>query len=446
MKIAILGFAREGHAAYDYWAKNNEVTICDQNKDLKVPDGAQAQLGPDYLKNLNTFDLIVRSAGLHPRLIAEANPGSPHIMDKVTSNTNELIRACPSRNIIGVTGTKGKGTTSTLIQNMLQKAGHTVHLGGNIGTAALELLKEGIQPNDWVVLELSSFQLMDLQVSPSIAVCLAIVEEHLNWHTDMHEYVSAKQQLFAHQAEGDIAVYCADNQYSLAIAKASPGLVIPYMADPGAFVTDNVNGEEYITIAGHKICDTNELKLLGKHNWQNVCAALTVVWQACQDIPALRRAITEFRGLEYRLELIRTLNGVRYYNDSFSSAPDATIAALSAVSGPKVLVIGGVDKNQDFSELSREILAHQTDMHRIIVIGEVAPKIEASLQAHGIANYDILRGVDMKDIVASAQSTARPGDAVLFSPASSSFDMFKDITDRSQQFTKVVQALEPADQ
>src|SRR5690348_7820905 len=152
MKIAIVGFARDGKAAYEYWNKDgNDLTICDQNEKLELPNGAKAQLGSDYLKNLGQFDLIVRTAGLPPRLIAEANPETPDILNKITGNIDEFYNATPSKNIIGVTGTKGKGTTCTLITKMLEADGKKVHLGGNIGIPALELLKNNIQPDDWVV-------------------------------------------------------------------------------------------------------------------------------------------------------------------------------------------------------------------------------------------------------------------------------------------------------
>jgi UDP-N-acetylmuramoylalanine--D-glutamate ligase len=437
-KVAILGFAREGRAAYEYWNRDgNQLTICDQDKDTEVPEGATAQLGRDYLHNLGKFDVIVRTSGLHPNKIQAANPEHPRIMDKVTTSVNEFMRAVPTRNIIGVTGTKGKGTTCTLILKILEAAGHRVHLGGNIGIAPLDLLKGDIRPNDWVVLELSSYQLIDIKQSPRIAVCLMVAEEHLSWHGSMDEYLTSKQELFKHQAEDNLAIYCSTSTYALGIAKASPGLLIPYMISPGAEVVD----DRTIMIDGQTICDVSEIKLLGRHNWQNVCAAITTAWNITQDIAAIHRAVTGLAGLPNRLELVREVDGVHYYNDSFASAPDATVAGLEAIEGTKVLIIGGFDKGLNLNELGRGVLKHQHELRRVIIIGETRVKMERTLRAHGFRNFDTLKDVGMKEIVAHARKVARSGDKVVLSPGFASFDMFKDFEERGRQFKHFVNAL-----
>lgn len=441
MKIAILGFAGEGQSSYRHWNKSgNEITICDSDVNISAPEGARKQLGPDCLKNLDRFDLLVRTPGLHPRKIVEANPDAPNILDKIWSNTNEFLEVCPTKNIIAITGTKGKGTTCTLIAHMLESIGHTVHLGGNIGIPPLDMLAD-IKPDDWVILELSSFQLCDLKSSPHIAVCLMVEPEHLNWHEDMDEYIEAKRQLFLRQSEDDIAVYYAENHYSQAIASASSGLTIPYMAAPGAEVTDNAEGEEFVQIDGHKIIDTKDIRLLGKHNWQNICAAITAVWNVSQDVNAIEKAVAGFHGLPHRLEKVREVGGVYYYNDSFSSAPGATIAALNAIPGTKVLIVGGVDKNLDLDELARNILVHKDQIRRIVIIGEVAHKIERELKAHGLSNYDILKDVTMSQIVEHAGRVAQNGDSVVLSPGTSSFDMFKNFEDRGTKYKEAVNKL-----
>jgi UDP-N-acetylmuramoylalanine--D-glutamate ligase len=233
MNIAILGFGTQGQSAYDYWnSPDNDITICDSNEDTVLPDGVNAQLGANYLHDLDRFDMLVRTPILHPRDILAANPDSPNILKKTTTVTNEFLIACPSRNIIGITGTKGKGTTSTLVARMLQNAGKRVHLGGNIGLPPLDMLHGAgaldagvteIQTDDWVVLELANFQLIDILHSPAIAACLMVVPEHLDWHTDMEEYLLAKQQLFRWQTESDTAIYFSSNQNSEFIASASAG-------------------------------------------------------------------------------------------------------------------------------------------------------------------------------------------------------------------------------
>jgi UDP-N-acetylmuramoylalanine--D-glutamate ligase len=432
MKIAILGFAGQGQAAYSYWdAPDNEITICDQDESLQVPNGVSTQLGKNYLDNLDRFDLLVRTPALHPHDIVAAN--SPEILNKVTTVTNEFFRVCPSKNIIGVTGTKGKGTTSTLIAKMLEAAGKRVHLGGNIGIPPLDLLKDDIQPDDWVVLELANFQLIDLKYSPHIAVVLMVEPEHMDWHEDIEEYIAAKQQLFIHQEEKDIAIYYAKSENSASIADASLGQQIPYFELPGAIIEN-----DDIVIDGQSICSTTELKLLGKHNWQNVCAAVTAVWQITQEIEPIRSVLTTFTGLEHRLEFVREVDGVRYYDDSFGTTPETAIVAIEAFSEPKVVILGGSDKGSDYNKLAETVKS--SNVHKIVLIGQMAGKIKASLQKVGYTNI-VNGGTTMKEIIDTARAQAQPGDIVLLSTACASFDLFKNYKDRGEQFKQVVQEL-----
>jgi UDP-N-acetylmuramoylalanine--D-glutamate ligase len=434
MNIAIIGFGLEGKAAYDYWKDGNEITVCDQNQATAVPEGIAARLGDDYLQNLGDFDLIVRSPFVHPKQLIEANGEA--ILDKVTSNSNEFLKVCPTKNVIGVTGSKGKGTTSTLIAKMLEAAGKTVHLGGNIGVPALELLENGIAPDDWVVLELSSFQLIDLKTSPHIAVCLMVVSEHMDWHEDFEEYIAAKQQLFMHQDEDDIAIYFGGEENSVSVADASMGVQIPYFEAPGATVTDGA-----ITIDGQAICKTDKLKLLGAHNWQNACAAVTAVWQATQDVAALRQVLTSFAGLEHRLEFVAEIGSAKYYDDSFGTTPETAIVAVQAFDAPKVLILGGSDKGASYDELATVIA--KSDMRQVLLIGEQAGRIQAALDAVGFVAYSP-GGANMTEVVASASNVTQAGDVVLLSTACASFDMFKDYKDRGDQFKQAVRALAQA--
>lgn len=431
MKIAILGYDVEGKSSYEYFAaKGHELSIRDQNPDTEIPAGADALLGDDYLDGLDKFDLIVRTAGLPPARIIEKNPG---VADKITTHLDEFMRVCPTRNIIGVTGTKGKGTTSTLITRMLEAAGFKVFLGGNIGVAPLTFLNE-IDVNSWVVLELSSFQLIDLRTSPHIGVCLMVAPEHLNWHADMDEYVHAKSNLFAHQVAGDIAVYFSQNELSRQIAGAGEGVKIPYFQYPGALVE-----EDRITIEGHVICETRDLKLLGTHNWQNVCAAVTAVWQATQNVDALRSVLTSFTGLPHRLEMVRELDGVRYYDDSFGTTPETAMVAVQSFSEPEILILGGRTKGIPFDELAG-FIAGAPNVKKVITIGETGPEIAAALTMNGYQN--IIRGAGtIEEIVSQAREAARRGDVVLFSTACTSFDMFKNYKDRGEKFTAAVRSL-----
>lgn len=435
MKIAILGFGKQGQSALEYWSSpENSITVCDLNKSSGLPSGVTPKLGSDYLQDLDNFDLIVRSPSIHPRDIVAANGKA--ILDKVTTVTNEFMRRCPTKNTIGVTGTKGKGTTSTLITKMLEAAGKTVHLGGNIGIPPLELLKNNIQPDDWVVLELANFQLIDLNYSPHIAVCLMVEPEHLNWHADMDEYIRTKQQLFVHQTADDIAIYFSENKYSKQIASAGKAQTIPFFTPPGAFVESG-----FVGIEGQIICNVSEIKLLGKHNWQNICAAITAVWQITQNTDAMHAVLSTLSGLPHRIEFVRQIGGVRYYNDSFSSAPGATIAAIEAIPGSKVLIMGGVDKNHDLTELTMKICEHKNELRQILIIGEVANKVANALDQAKVTNFEVLTGVNMEQIVRRASSVAEDGDTVILSPGTSSFDMFKNFEDRGLQFKEAVSKL-----
>jgi UDP-N-acetylmuramoylalanine--D-glutamate ligase len=445
MNIAIVGYDREGRASHAYYsALGHSVSVFDANAALALPDNTPGVVGAGYLETVTDFDIVLRTPGLHPSKLLDA--GVP--AEKIWSGTNEFLQICPTKNIIGVTGTKGKGTTSSLITKMLQNAGYSVHLGGNIGTPALDLLKNDIKPDDWVVLELSNFQLIDLRKSPHISVCLLIVPEHLDWHSDVTEYVAAKKNIFSHQTPQDIAVYFANNENSAAIAQSSEGTKIAYYSPEGAYVSNKV-----IRIKDTEICKTSEIALLGEHNWQNVCAAVTAVWNITQDTAAIKQAITEFTGLEHRIEYVRTYKGVAFYNDSFATTPESTIAAIRSFNNPIILILGGTDKGADFSELANTVA--QSEIREVILIGNnrhtqhklATPRILSSLKNAGISNITSIETSSkdsMDKIISVVMQFAQKDDVVLLSTACASFDMFTDYKDRGDQFKKAVLNLEPS--
>ncbi len=428
MKIAVVGAITEGLASYAYFtARGDDVTICDQNPNLSVPKGAKTRLGDTYLNNLDEFDLVVRTAGIHPSVILDKNPG---IGGKITSQLNEFLANCPTKNIIGITGTKGKGTTSTLIAKMLEASGKNVRLGGNIGTPVLDFIST-TSVEDWVVLELSSFQLIDCRHSPHIAVCLMVVSEHLDWHEDFEEYIAAKQQLFINQTEADTAIYYSANENSESVASASEGHLIPYMEAPGAFIQN-----KKMVIDNQEICDVSEIALLGKHNWQNVCAAVTTVWQISQNVEAIRSVIASFKGMEHRLEFVRKLDDVKYYDDSFGTTPETAMVAIEAFEEPKVVILGGSDKNSNYDELAKVVA--NNNVRSVLLIGEMAEQIQNSLDKVGFKNY-VAGGKNINEIVTTARDIAHQGDIVLLSTACASFDMFENYKDRGEKFKKAVQ-------
>jgi UDP-N-acetylmuramoylalanine--D-glutamate ligase len=357
---------------------------------------------------------------------------NPSFWSKATTVYDIFFEKCPTRNIIGVTGTKGKGTTSSLIAKMLAGAGKTVHLGGNIGTPMLELLP-AINPDDWVVWELANFQLKPASYSPHIGVCLMIVPEHMDWHPNMDDYVEAKGNLFRHQKSDDIAVYFDENEYSKRIAGYSPGKKIPYFKPPGAYVRDGK-----IVIDDQEVIDKSEIKLLGEHNLQNVCAAVTAVWQITKDTGAMKSVLSSFTGLEHRLEFVRELEGVKYYDDSFGTTPETAIVAMKAFEQPKVMILGGSDKGADFQEMAKAV--KESNVKHAIVIGQIADKITAALDKAGFKEYST--GLTkMSQIVEKARQIAEPGDIVLLSAGAASFGLFNDYKDRGNQFKQAVQGL-----
>jgi len=446
MRVAILGYGRQGQSAADYYANSgHEITICDKDASLKLPSSYQAKLGANHLENLDEFDLLVRSPIIHPRDIVAAN--SPEILEKVTSSTNEFFKACPTKNIIGVTGTKGKGTTSTLIAKMLEASGKKVHLGGNIGTPPLDLLMgagalhsttsmQAIQPDDYVVLELANFQLIDLKYSPHIAICLQVVEEHQDWHTDLDEYLTAKQQLFRWQKADDIAIFYAKNEFSTLIASAGKGQKLSYLQDPQANIVDNE-----VVIDGQTISAVSEIKLPGKHNWQNICAALTAVWQITQDVSACRSVITSLTALPFRIEKRATIKGIDFFNDSFATGPDATIAAIEALPQHKILILGGFDRGLNLGKLSDTLLSHSKDIRCVLLIGQSAARLSKVLQVNNFSKFIVEPSHSMEEILDHAITVAKPGDAILLSPGFASFDMFKNFEERGNAFNTAIENL-----
>ncbi len=424
MNVAIIGGGIEGTAAARYWGGlGASVTIHDRSSDIIVPPGVQTVLGADYLKSLNEYDLIVRSPGISPSLLKTTKP--------VTTGTKEFFQKCPAR-IIGVTGTKGKGTTSTLIARILEEAGKRVWLGGNIGRSPLDFLSK-VRASDIVVLELSSFQLMELDVSPHIAVCLMVVPEHMDWHKDIREYLAAKGNIFWHQRPTDIAIFNTNNDFSTQIALLSPGRKIPYMSPPGAYIKDGK-----VILGGDDICATCETGLIGRHNLENICAAVTAVQEVGGvEIAAMKRAVAGFKGLEHRLEFVAEIDDVRYYDDSFSTTPETAIAAVASFEEPKVLILGGSDKKSDYHDLAKAVA--RGNVSEVILIGAMADKIKAALAEAG---YTKVRagGETMKAILEVVRDVAQSGDVVLLSPACASFGMFRDYKDRGVQFKSAVLA------
>jgi UDP-N-acetylmuramoylalanine--D-glutamate ligase len=426
VKVAIAGFGIEGKSNYRYYKnRGHDVTIVDEGTEIKgMPDGAIIMTGPGVFQKLTDFDLVVRTASLAPKKIITNG--------KVWSATNEFFTQC-SAPIIGVTGSKGKGTTASLIASILEASGRTAHLLGNIGVPALDEL-EKISADDVVVYELSSFQLWDAVKSPHVAVVNMIEPDHLDVHKDFDDYVTAKSNITRWQTPDDIVVYAANNDYARTIAALSQGVQLPVPSDQTAHVK-----EAMFWYGNEQLCSIEALQLPGQHNVNNACLAITAVWPFVHDADMIEKGLQDFKGLPHRLKFVREINGVRYYDDSIATTPGSAIAALKSFEQPKVLILGGSPKGGDFTSMAE--LAGKSAVRMAVLIGQEASRIEPLLQVQHVPTINLGDHVQMPEIVKAATDAAQPGDVVLMSPACASFGMFKNYKDRGEQFIAAVEAL-----
>ncbi len=446
-KIAIVGLGVEGLSSALYLVgKGAEVTIFDQNKEEELEKDVFEEakklkvnfvLGEFYLERIEGFDLVVRGPGIQLALLEKYVP-----KEKITSQIKLFFDLCPAE-IIGVTGTKGKGTTSSLIYEMLKKKGFDAYLGGNIGLPPFDFLDK-LSVQSKVVLELSSFQLLDLEKSPHIAVMLMITSEHLNYHNSIEEYIDAKRNLVRFQNEKDFAILNRDYPATNESDVHTNGKVFHVSREreapeEGCFVRD----EKVWLRVGDKeieIVDIKDILLPGRHNLENVCATVMAAYLAGASKENIAWVLKTFKGLEHRLELVATINGVRYYDDSFSTTPETAIAAIQAFKEPEILILGGSSKNSDFTELGK-VISKSENVKLIIGIGVEWERIKAEI-AESLSPIPVIEGArDMRTIVAAAYKLAVPGDVVLLTPACASFDMFKNYKDRGEQFKEEVEKL-----
>ena len=419
------------------------VTACDRSDRAKLgalaeeleAAGAVLRLGDGYLQDLDQ-DVIFRTPGLRPdvpELEAARARGSV-----ITSEMEVFFQVCPCP-IIAVTGSDGKTTTTTIIAELLRAAGHTVHVGGNIGHPLLAE-SDTIRPTDWAVLELSSFQLMTMTRSPHIAVLTNLAPNHLDVHKSMEEYVWAKENIFRHQQPGDIAVFNLDNAITRELSAHAPGRALYFsrQAEPenGVFLRGDavISGRD-----GHErqIMTTEDIRLPGVHNVENYMAAIAAVEGLVPD-ETIRTFARTFNGVEHRIELVRTYHGVRFYNDSIASSPSRTIAGLRSFKEKVILIAGGYDKHIPFDVLGPEVVEH---VKLLILCGATADKIRAAVeQAPGYrpGHPEILDVTPFQKAVETARDRAVPGDVVTLSPACAAFDQFKNFMERGKTFKAIV--------
>lgn len=445
-KVAVIGLGVSNLPLLDYlYEKKAQVTVFDERNIDEIPQDIinkintyefKYSFGKNCLENLKGFNLIFRSPSCLPtktELQEEANRGAI-----ITTEVEMLMEMCPCK-IIGVTGSDGKTTTTSMINAILQKAGYNTFLGGNIGTPLFTRLPE-IKPDDIVVLELSSFQLMNMHVSPDIAVITNITPNHLNIHKDYEEYIEAKKNIFKNQNENGILILNYDNDITKSSAKEAKGKVIFFSSkeklDNGFIVDENVVKECEDKVRKH-ILNTDEVILRGNHNFQNIATALAAT-KTLVDTDIAVQAIKEFKPVEHRIEFIREIDGVKWYNDSASSSPTRTLSGINAFKENIILIAGGYDKNLDYEPLAKPVV---DKVSSLILIGQTAEKIFDAVKSEAEKEnkkIDIYMCDSLEQTVEIAKKSAKKGDVVLFSPASASFDMFKNFADRGEKFKKLV--------
>ena len=445
-KVAIIGLGVSNIPLLEYMNKlGAKVTVFDNREEEKIPKeylekinnyGMEYFFGSECLSNLKNFDIVFRAPSCMPtkkELVKAKEEGAI-----VTTEIELLIKMCPGK-VIGVTGSDGKTTTTTLIYEMLKEKGYNCYLGGNIGIPLFTKLNE-MKEENFVILELSSFQLMNMAVSPNISVITNITPNHLDIHSSYEEYIDAKKNIFKYQSENDIVVLNYDNELTRNCAKDANSKVVFFSSetklDDGVILDGNVIKLCSDKIRRH-IINTKDILLRGKHNYQNICTAIAAT-KSLVDLDTQIAVIKKFSGVEHRTEFVREIDGVKWYNDSIGTSPTRTIAGLYSFEEPIVLIAGGYDKHLDYTPIAKPILEK---VKTLILIGQTAEKIFLAVKEEEEKQdkkLDIYMCETLEDTVKLAKKSAKNGDIVLFSPASASFDMFKNFAERGDKFKEIV--------
>ncbi len=422
-KVLIIGKGIEGSAVLKYLKKHlpgSMIDIVDQK------DGA------DYLKDQKKYDIAIKSPGIKSSVLA-----IPY-----TTATN-LFLANAKGKVIGITGTKGKSTTTTLIFEMLKKQGLNVYLGGNIGQSPLDFM-DTLSDQSWTVLEMSSYQLQDAKISPHIAVLLMVVPEHLDYHLTFEDYANAKRNILRFQTPKDFAVINRDYPVSNESDILTPGKIFHVSrereaAEDGSFVRD---GRVWLRIAGGEVpvVDRKEILLPGKHNLENVCAAVIAATLAGVSILNIQHVLKTFKGLEHRLEFVAEVGDIRFFNDSLATIPQATAEALDALGETETLIAGGFDRGIDYKELGKKIA--NSGIKNLILFPTTGEKIWQAVCAATKNLPEKFYVTTMQQAVGIAFTETTPGKICLMSPASASFNLFKNYKDRGEQFKEQVASLQ----
>lgn len=436
--VPLVSMLREAGLSVTVHDRKTETELGEIYKTLQA-HGAEFSLGEHYLDTLDE-QVVFRTPGLHPN-----HPALEQVRahgGEVTSEMELFFRVCPCR-IIGITGSDGKTTTTTLTYEFLKHAGYTCHLGGNIGTPLLPEVSK-MQPDDLAIVELSSFQLMGMQYSPDIAAITNLTPNHLDYHKNFAEYVTAKTSIFTHQKAGARLVLNSDDRETrmLDIPGEHRILTCSKMVKPdnGVYLRE---GTIYIAEDGkdRALMKAADIRIPGAHNVSNVMMAAAIVQGLCEDSDIVEVSKT-FAGVEHRIEFVRSVGGVSYYNDSIASSPTRTIAGLNAFAQKVILIAGGYDKHIPYDVLGKPICDH---VKALLLVGATAPKIRACVeQAEASEKPQIFDLADLAAAVAKAHVLAESGDIVIMSPASASFDCFQNFAERGNCFKALVNELPQA--
>lgn len=445
-KVAVLGIGVSNTPLiYMLLASGAIVTACDKRSREEFHGGIEeleqmgttVYLGDDYLEHLQGQDMIFRTPGMRPDLppLAQAvRAGSI-----LTSEMEAFFQVCPCP-ILAVTGSDGKTTTASILAGLLEAAGYSVHLGGNIGTPLLPDV-EKISPSDFAVVELSSFQLMTMDISPQIAVVTNLTPNHLDVHRSMGEYITAKENIFLYQSPHDRVILNADNAVTKMLSSDPHGKLTWFsrQIEPEGSAVFLRNDSIWVREGRmeREVLPRKDILLPGDHNVENYMAAIAAVTDFVSD-EVIRSFAAAFRGVEHRIELVRTVRGVRYYNDSIASSPTRTIAGLKCFDQKVILIAGGYDKHIPYDSLGPVIVER---VKRLILTGDTAPRIRAAVE--NAPEFESGKPVieeycDFYDAVKAAERAAVEGDVVILSPASASFDQFKNFVERGRCFKRIV--------
>ena len=446
-KTAIIGLGVSNIPLLDYlYNLGAKITVFDNRTideiDTKILNQMEEKnidfsFGKNNLSKLVGYEIIFRSPTCRPdtiELVKESERGAI-----ITSEIEMLMELCPGT-VIGITGSDGKTTTTSLIYEIIQQQGFNCYLGGNIGIPLFSKIDE-MRPNDIVILELSSFQLMEMPISPQISVITNISPNHLDIHKSYEEYIESKKNIFKNQNENGIVILNYDNEITRQCASEAKGKVVFFSKDyklPNGVILDN----NVIKVCQDKLrkhlLNTKDLMLKGTHNYENACAAIAATLSLA-DSEKQVDAIQKFKGVKHRLEFVRELDGIKWYNDSIGTSPTRTIAGLKSFEEKIVLIAGGYDKNLDYEPIATPILQK---VSTLILMGQTAIKIKKVVEEKKVdENIEIYECDTLREAVEIASKTAQKGDVVLFSPASASFDMYKNFEERGDKFKTIVNSL-----